>query len=64
MKMKKNLQKKHAQKIKRRLHGKNAFCWIFVCVNDNKMLIMNNNSQMMYCIIYYISPINAFNFRT
>ncbi len=54
----------HAQKLKQRLHGKNAFCWGFLCVSDSKKLIMSNNSQMMYCVVYYNSPINAFNLRT
>jgi hypothetical protein len=62
--MKKNLQKLHAQKLKQRLHGKNAFCWGFLCVSNSKKLIMSNNSQMMYCVVYYNSPINAFNLRT
>jgi len=34
--MKMNLQKLHAQRVKRKLHGRNAFCWVYFNVNDNK----------------------------
>jgi hypothetical protein len=34
--MKMNLQKLHAQRFKRRLHGRNAFFGVYFNVNDNK----------------------------
>jgi hypothetical protein len=34
--MKMNLQKLHAQRVKRKFHGRNAFCWVYSNVNDNK----------------------------
>jgi hypothetical protein len=36
--MKMNLQKLHAQRVKRKLHGRNAFCWVYFNVNDNKKI--------------------------
>jgi hypothetical protein len=34
--MKMNLQKLHVQRVKRRFHGRNAFCWVYFIANDNK----------------------------
>jgi len=36
MKILKNLQ--NCMLIRWKFHGKNAFCWVFLCVNDNKKL--------------------------
>ncbi len=44
-------------------YGKNSLCWVFFYVNNNTQ-IDNNNPQMMHCILYYTSLVNASNIRT
>jgi hypothetical protein len=34
--MKENLTKLHAQRLFSKPNSRNAFCWAFYCVNDNK----------------------------
>jgi hypothetical protein len=60
--LKMNLQKLHAQK-KKFTHEKNALCFVFSHVNDNKK-VDHNNLQMMCCILCCITPINASNPKT
>jgi hypothetical protein len=38
--MKMNLQKLHSQRVKRRFHGRNAFCWVYFNVMITKKLII------------------------
>jgi hypothetical protein len=37
----------HAQRVKRKFHGRNAFCWVYFNVNDNKK----------WCIVFFVTII-------
>jgi hypothetical protein len=48
--MKNKLKKLHAQKIFWRGNNKNALCWAFYCVNDNKKINVANFQTMHYIL--------------
>ncbi len=52
----KNLKKLYAQKTFWRGNTRNALCWAFYCVNDNKE-VNATTSQTMQCIICHNNPI-------
>jgi hypothetical protein len=43
--------------------SRNALCWLFYYVNDNKLVDVKC-SQLMRCIICYVSPISITNAKT
>ncbi len=43
--MKLNLQKQHAQRVERRFDGRNAFCWVYFNVNDNRKVDHTTNNM-------------------
>ncbi len=54
--MKENLKKLHAQRLFWKPNSKNALCWAFYYVNNNKevdLIVL----QIMHCIFWYNNPI-------
>jgi hypothetical protein len=58
--MKGNLKKLHAQRKKRKPHGRTSLCWIFYCVNDNAKVDFTN-TKIMHCILCYQNLIIGIN---
>ncbi len=52
--MKKNLKKLHAQRLFWKSNSRNALCWAFYCVNDNKEVDLIT-PQIMRCILCHNS---------
>jgi hypothetical protein len=52
----KNLMKLHAQRAFWRRNSRNALCWAFYCVNDNKEVNVII-PQTMRCILCHNNPI-------
>ncbi len=48
MKWKKNLQTLHNQRKIWKGHNKNAICWAFYCVNDDKELILKSSKHDLF----------------
>jgi hypothetical protein len=62
--MKENLKKLYVQRIKWKLgHNRNATCWPFYCVNDNKKVDVKFLQIMKY-ILCYINPMLVSNIKT
>ncbi len=53
----------HFQRKKWRQDSRNALCWSFYCVNDNKLVDVKR-SQLMRCIICYASSVSITNAKT
>ncbi len=53
----KNFKKLHAQRNFWRGNSRNALCWAFYCVNDNKELNVTT-FQTMRCILCHNNPIS------
>jgi len=62
-KMKKILEKLHLQRRKWKNDSRNALCWSFYCVNDNKPLDIKC-FQFMKCIFCYVSLVLIINVKT
>jgi hypothetical protein len=45
--MKMKLQKDHAQRVERRLDGRNAFCWVYFNVNDKRKVDHTTNNMSL-----------------
>jgi hypothetical protein len=58
-----NLQKLHIQRKIWRCHNKNAICWVFFCVNNDKE-VDAENLEIMRCLFCYISLLHASNPKT
>ncbi len=54
--MKYNFKKLHAQRSFWRSNNKNALCWTFHCVNDNKEVNVIT-PQTIHCILCHNNPI-------
>jgi hypothetical protein len=50
-KMKENLKKVHAQRLFSKPHSKNALCWAFLYVNDNKEVDLIAPQIMQYFFV-------------
>ncbi len=61
--MKQNFKKLHVQINKWKGHNRNATCWAFYCVNNNKEVDMKF-PQNMKCIFCYISLLLVSNLKT
>jgi hypothetical protein len=62
--MKENLEKLYVQRIKWKLgHNRNATCWAFYYVNDNKEVDVKFLQIMKY-ILCYINPMLVSNMKT
>jgi len=61
--MKQNMKKLHLQRRKWKHDSRNALCWSFYCVNDNKPMDVKC-FQLMRCIFCYASPILITNAKT
>jgi hypothetical protein len=59
-KMKKNLKMLHAHKSSWRGNNRNALCWAFYCVNDNKEVNVTT-PQTIHCIFCHSNSILNFN---
>jgi hypothetical protein len=59
----KNLKKLHAQRTFWRKNSKNALCWAFYCVNENKKVNVTI-PQTMCCILCHNNPILNVNPKT
>ncbi len=59
----KKLKKLHLQRRKWKNNSKNALCWSFFCVNDNKPMDINF-FQFMKCIFCYVSLFLITNVKT
>jgi hypothetical protein len=57
-----NLKKLHAQKVFWKRNSKNALCWEFYCVNDNKEVNVRT-LQIMHCIVCHKNPILNVNLK-
>jgi len=51
------------KKTKYRPLGRNAFCWVYFCFNNNRKVDCNN-FQMMHYILCYNCHVNAYNPKT
>jgi hypothetical protein len=51
-----NLKKLCGQKVFWKRNSKNALCWAFYCVNDNKEVNVTT-PQIMHCILCHNNPI-------
>ncbi len=58
-----NFKKLHAQKGFWKRNNKNALCWAFYCVNDNKEVNIRIH-QIMHCIICHNNSILNVNPKT
>ncbi len=62
-KMKEDLRKLHAQRLFWKPNNRNALCWAFDYVNDNKKVDLIT-FQIMHCIFWYNSRILNLNSKT
>jgi hypothetical protein len=60
---KENFFKLHFQRRKWRHDNKNALCWSFYCVNENKLLDVKC-FQLMKCIFCYVGLVLITNAKT
>jgi hypothetical protein len=58
-----NFKNLHAQKVFWKRRSKNALCWAFYCVNDNKKINVST-PQIMHCIICHNNMIFNVNPKT
>jgi hypothetical protein len=61
--MEKNFQTLHVQRKIWREHNRNAICWVFYCVNDDKEVNLGN-SQIMRCLFCYVRLVHSLNLNT
>jgi hypothetical protein len=59
--MERNLQILHTQRKIWKSHNRNAICWDFYYVNDNKEVDPRNFDQVMRCLFCYNSLAHVFN---
>jgi hypothetical protein len=61
--MEMNLQTLHVQRKIWKGHNKNATCWAFCCMNDDKKIDLGN-LQVMRCLLCYNSLMHVNNLNT
>ena len=62
--MERNFQTLHIKRKKWKRHNRNAICWAFYYVNDNKEVDPRNFDQVMRCLFCYTSFVHASNPKT